>query len=82
MGASGKAASAEQHEAAERRITRGMAQRHKQSRKGTSRRDVDTSELNRDHNRDHTTHTMQCRVIYRGMIRHHYNRMREAELMG
>ena len=59
-----------------------METRHKQSRKGTCRRDVDTSELTRDHNRDHITHTMQCRVIYRGTIRHHYNRMREADLMG
>ena len=82
MDASGRAESAERRAAPESRVTRGMARRHEQSRKSTSRRDVDTSELSSDHNRDHTTHTMQCRVIYRGTIRHHYNRMREADLMG
>ena len=77
-GTTGKGASTEEHDAAERRGTRLMETGRTQSRKGTCRRDVNTSELTRDH----TTHPMECRVIYRGAVRHHYNRMREADLSG
>ena len=78
VGTTGKGASTEEHDAAERRGTRLMETGRTQSRKGTCRRDVNTSELTRDH----TTHPMECRVIYRGAVRHHYNRMREADLSG
>ena len=76
----GKGTSTEEQDAAERRDTRHIATGRTKSGKSTCRRDVNTPE--HEFSRDHTTHLMECRVIHRGALRHHYNRMREADLSG